>query len=290
MAKLVHMTVVPHDPTLPAAAKGLAPPSEATHRLLNGLERLRSNLADARPDCILMVGSDHLCSFFMNNMAPFLIGKADRIVGPPSYEMRDWHLDACNLPVEGRLARRILTQGYERDVDFAYSDEFVADHALTIPLSFMRPEGDLPVAPIFLNFLAPPLPPARRYLKVGRTVRDIIDDWDDGMRVAVIATGHMTNGVGGPLMLRSATEPETEWDRETRDRLLANDIAGVLAQASWDKMYAQGSNTVGFLGYIFALGLAAGAPVSWHDYIFGSNTLLSLLLEWGEGQLNGSRA
>jgi protocatechuate 4,5-dioxygenase beta chain len=284
------MSVVPHDPTLPAAAQGRAPMSDPVRRLLDGMERLRRNLAESRPDCILMIGSDHLCSFFMDNMPPFLVGKAERIVGPPHYEVRDWHLDPVDVPVEGRLARHILTQGYERDVDFAYSDEFVADHALTIPLNFMRPENDLPVAPIFLNFLAPPLPPAKRYLKVGQTVRQIIDDWDDDMRVAVIATGHMTNGAGGPLMLRSAKEPETAWDRATYERIMANDIDGVLAQASWDKMYAEGNNTPGFLGFVFTLGLALGAPVTWHDYIHGPNTLLCLLLEWSEAQLNGGEA
>ncbi len=295
MAKLVHLSVVPHDPVMPAAAAGLRPASPDTRRVLDGIDRLRAGLAASRPDCIVIAGSDHLCQFFFDNMAPFLIGKAERIVGPPDYEQRDWQLDPYDAPIEARLARRILTQGFEHEVDFAYSDEFVVDHAFTIPLNFMRPQGDLPIVPIFLNFMAPPVPPARRYLKVGGIVRTIIDEWDEDMRVAVIATGHMTNGVGGPTMLRHAEVPESDWDRTIDDCMRRNDVAGIVAHASWEEMYAQGNNTPGFLGFVFAYGVANGAPYSWYDDVPSATQPLQSLLEWTEDRLNadsreGSRA
>ncbi len=226
----------------------------------------------------------------MNNMPAFLIGKAERVVGPPAYEQRDFDLEPYDAPIEGRLARRILTQGFEHDVDFAYSDEFVVDHAFSVPLNFMRPQCDLPVVPIFLNFLAPPVPPARRYRKVGSIVRKIIEEWDEPLRVAVITTGHMTNGVGGPYMMRHAQQPESDWDRIINDAMLANDVDTIVAHSSWEEMYAQGNNTPGFLGYVFAYGVADGAPFSWHDYVASSSQPLLTLLEWNEDQLNGGRA
>jgi protocatechuate 4,5-dioxygenase beta chain len=295
MAKLVHLSVVPHEPTLPAAAAGLRPNvSEATRRILDGIGRMRRGLEDAKPDCIVMVGSDHLCQFFMNNMPPFLVGKAERVVGPPGYEQRDWQLQPYDAQVEGRLARRILTEGFEYEVDFAYSDEFVIDHAFTVPLNFMRPQADLPIVPIFLNFLAPPVPPARRYLKLGGIVRRIIEEWDEDMRVAVIATGHMTNGVGGPYMMRHTQMPESEWDRTINRLILANDVPGIVSHASWEEMYSYGNNTPGFLGYVFAFGVANGAPYSWYDYVASPTQQLLALLEWDEAQLgaklNGGRS
>lgn len=111
---------------------------------------------------------------------------------------RDWRLATYDAPIEGKLARYMLTQGFEYEVDFAYSDEFIVDHAFSVPLNFMRPQADIPIVPIFLNFLAPPVPPARRYHKIGGIVREIIEEWPEDLRVAVICTGHMTNGVGGP--------------------------------------------------------------------------------------------
>jgi protocatechuate 4,5-dioxygenase beta chain len=288
MARLVKMVVVPHEPTLPAAARGEgAPPAETTRQVLAEFKTLRRSIAEARPDVLVIVGNDHLCQFFMNNMPPFLIGKAQAMMGPPSYEMADWGLESYHAPIAGRLARAILTQGFERDVDFAYSDEFVADHAFTIPLNFLRPEGDLPIVPIFLNVLAPPVPPARRYLKVGQVVRQIIEGYDEDIRVAVIATGHLTNGVGGPYMMRHTQMAETAWDRTVHDLIVRNDIPGVVARSSWAEMYEQGNNTPGFLAYVFALGIADGAPISRDRYIPSNAHPLCLFLEWDEARLNG---
>ena len=287
MAKLVHLSVCPHDPVLPGIGRDGRPVSAEASRLLEGIARMRGGLAASRPDVIVMAGSDHLCQFFFNNMPPFLIGKAERIVGPPGYEQRDWGLKTYDAQIEGKLARYVLTQGFEHEVDFAYSDEFIVDHAFSVPLNFMRPEADLPIVPIFLNFLAPPVPPAKRYLKLGGIVRKIIEQYDENLRVAVICTGHMTNGVGGPYMLRHTERPESDWDRAINAAMLANDVDGILAHCSWEEMYAQGNNTPGFLGFVFAYGMAAGAPFSWHDYVPSRSQPLMTMLEWNEGQLNG---
>lgn len=287
MARLVHLSVCPHDPVLPGAiARGNASPEAI--RLFEGITRMRDNLAASKPDVIVMAGSDHLCQFFFNNMPPFLIGKAERVVGPPGFEQRDWGLATYDAEIEGKLARYILTEGFEREVDFAYSDEFVVDHAFSVPLNFMRPEADIPIVPIFLNFLAPPVPPARRYLKVGKIVREIIEDWPEDIRVAVICTGHMTNGVGGPYMMRHTERPESEWDKTINDAILRNDVDDLVAHSSWEEMYAQGNNTPGFLGFIFAYGVANGAPYSFHDYIPSRNQPLMIVLDWTEAQLNGA--
>ncbi len=290
MARLVHLSVVPHDPVLPGIGKGPNPASPDAQRLLDGIARMRKGLEDSRPDIIVMAGSDHLCQFFFNNMPPFLIGKAERIAGPPGYEQRDWRLDTYDAPIAGKLARHILTEGFEHEVDFAYSDEFVVDHAFSVPLNFMRPQADLPVAPIFLNFLAPPVPPARRYRKVGGIVRKIVEEWDEDLRVAVICTGHMTNGVGGPYMLRHTERPESDWDRTINAAILRNDVDDLVAHSSWEEMYAQGNNTPGFLGFIFAFGVADGARPTFHDYVPSRNQPLMILLEWSEDQLNGGRS
>ena len=289
MAKLVHLSVCPHDPVLPGAiARGNASPEGV--RLFEGITRMRENLAASKPDVIVMAGSDHLCQFFFNNMPPFLIGKAERIAGPPGYEQRDWGLATYDADIEGKLARFMLTQGFEHEVDFAYSDEFIVDHAFSVPLNFMRPEADIPIVPIFLNFLAPPVPPAKRYLKVGRIVRQVIEDWPEDIRVAVICTGHMTNGVGGPYMMRHTERPESEWDKIINAAMLRNDVDALVAHSSWDEMYAQGNNTPGFLGFIFAYGVANGAPFSWQDYIPSDKQPLMIVLEWTEAQLNGGEA
>ena len=65
-------------------------------------------------------------------------------------------------------------------------------------------------------------------------------------------------------------------------------VADLVAHSSWDEMYAQGNNTPGFLGFIFAYGVASGAAFSWHDYVPSKNQPLMILLEWTEDQLNAN--
>jgi protocatechuate 4,5-dioxygenase beta chain len=176
MAKIVALIAAPHDPTLPIAAR-LAPLGKAQPGAEEGLAHfaaLRDMLKQARPDVLVSIGSDHFGQWFMNNMPQFMVGKATRLVGPLPDEQDAWGLESVDLPIQGDLARHILRAGLNEGVDFSFSDEFIADHSFTIPLNFLRPEHDLPVVPLFINLLAPPVPPGWRYAEVGEVVRNVI--------------------------------------------------------------------------------------------------------------------
>lgn len=292
MAKLVSLIAVPHDPTLPIserlAHEGKADPGALP--ALAHLATLRQRLADARPDTIVVIGSDHLGQWFMNNMAPFMVGKATRMKGPFPAEIASWGLKSCDLPIDGKLARQILRGGLERGVDFAFSDEFVADHSFTIPLNFLRPEDDLPVVPVFINLLVPPVPPGWRYRQVGDVIRSTIEDDGSDRRVAVIATGHLSNSVGGPNMMRSLVEPESEWDRNIWRLINENNIDEVVRLSTWDQLFAVGNGTPGFLGYVLAFGLARGASPSFAEMVATKAQPACAFLGWDETSLTGGRA
>lgn len=289
MARLVSLIAVPHDPTLPIAermaAQGEADPGALP--ALENLSQLRTQLAAARPDAIVMVGSDHLNQWFLNNMAPFMIGKAPRLTGPFPDEIASWGLQKCDLPIDGDLARHLLKNGYAQGVDFAFSDEFTADHSFTIPLNFLRPENDLPVVPVFVNLLAPPVPPGSRYAQVGDVLRAGIENAPSAQRIAMIVTGHMSNNVGGPQMLSIQKQPKSEWDAETWELIMANDVAALLKRATWDQLYAQGNGTPGFLGYCLALGVARGRAPSFADLVATTAQPPCAFLGWDEVALNG---
>lgn len=292
MARLVSLIGVPHDPTLPIAARlrgeGKAHPGAIP--ALDCLAELRDMLAAARPDVIVMAGSDHLNQWFFDNMAPFMVGKPTRLKGPFPSEMKAWGLESCDLPVHGALARHILKQGFEEGVDFAFSDEFVADHSFTIPLDFLRPQHDLPVVPLFVNLLAPPVPPGKRYAAVGSAVRACVESFSEDTRVALIVTGHMSNGVGGPGMIHNMTEPESEWDRAMWARIEANDVAEIVRHSTWDQLYAAGNGTPGFLAYVLAYGAARGAPPSYRRLVATAAQPACAFLAWDDAALNGGAA
>lgn len=292
MAKLVSLIGVPHDPTLPIAARlrpqGKAPPGALP--ALDCFAELRGALAAARPDVVVMAGSDHLNQWFFDNMAPFMVGKAERMTGPFPAEVAAWGLETCDLPVHGGLARHILKQGFEDGVDFAFSNEFVADHSFTIPLNFLRPEHDLPVVPLFVNLLAPPVPPGRRYAQVGSAIRSGIERLADDLRVALVVTGHMANAVGGPAMLTSVVEGGTEWDRAMWARIEANDVDAILRHSTWDQLFAAGNGTPGFLAYVLAYGVARGAPASYRRLVANTAQPACAFLAWDEATLDGGAA
>lgn len=289
MARLVSLVAVPHDPTLPIAAR-LESEGKANPGAIPALEDfryLRQKLAAARPDVIVMVGSDHLNQWFMDNMAPFLVGKASRMRGPFPSEVRSWGLQSCDLPIDGALARSILKGGFERGVDFAFSDEFVADHSFTIPLNFLRPENDLPVVPLFINLLMPPVPPGWRYRQVGEVIRAAIEADGTDKRVAVIVTGHMSNSVGGPQMLQVRSQPLSPWDAQIWSLIEANRVDDITARANWDELFAAGNGTPGFLAYVLAFGMARGAASVWRDLVATSAQPACAFLEWDEISLEG---
>lgn len=292
MAHLAALLSVPHDPTLPIsarlAAEGKAHPGALP--ALAHLETQRAFLAEAKPDVLVVIGSDHFGQWFMNNMPQFMVGKTSRLQGPFPNEIRSWGLKACDIPVEGDLARHILRRGLEKGVDFSFSDEFTADHSFTIPINFVRPENDLPVVPIFINLLAPPVPPGWRYAQVGLAIREAVEEWDSNKRVAIIGTGHMTNAVGSPFMMDIQATPETEWDRRVWALLKAGDMDELVRLASWDQLYAQGNGTPGFLGIMLMLGAAAGATPAFAEMVATTAQPALAFLSWGEADLRKDAA
>lgn len=292
MPRLVSVIGVPHDPTLPIAARlrGAGKAHPGALPALDCFAELRDMLAAARPDVIVMAGSDHLNQWFFDNMAPFMVGKPGRLKGPFPSEVRSWGLEPCDLPVHGALARHILKQGFEEGVDFAFSDEFVADHSFTIPMNFLRPQHDLPVVPLFVNLLAPPVPPGRRYAAVGSAVRACIESFPESLRAALVVTGHMANSVGGPAMLESVVEGGVAWDRAMWARIEANEVEEIVRRSTWDELYAAGNGTPGFLAYVLAFGAARGAPASYRKLVATAAQPACAFLAWDDAALNGDAA
>src|SRR5205823_4279105 len=105
----------------------------------------------------------------------------------------------------------------------------------TMPLSFIRPERDVPIVPLWTNVMAPPIPPAQRFYNVGLAIRGIVAELPAQLRVAVLASGHMANSVGAPGMLRIRTDPEHARDRVMRE--VTRDAGAVAASLAETPAY-----------------------------------------------------
>jgi protocatechuate 4,5-dioxygenase beta chain len=255
MAKLVEIIGITHSPNFPGMI--LEPnPEPAIVQAAEDYESMKKRMAGFRPDVLVVIASDHLNQFFMDNMPPFLIGKAPRAEGPFAHEARTFGIAPYRAEIDVDAAKSLLQSGSKLGVDFAFSDEFRLDHAFTVPLNFIRPEMDLPIVPIFTNVMAPPIPPARRFYEVGKAIRRMIEDLPADKRVGVISSGHLAIEIGGPKEGRSSSDPE--FDRRMMDLIGRGETETVIEEATWDRMMAAGNVTPGFSNFVLLMGLADG--------------------------------
>lgn len=282
MASVVQVLCTPHDPLLPGVAAGGSAAPEPLRRSIAHFAELRARLAAARPDVLVVVSGDHFNQWFYDNMPTFLIGKAVRARGPFPHEQELFGIGSYDTALEGDIARHLLRGGFERGIDFSYSDDFLLDHGFTVPLSFLRPEQDLPVVPIFTNVMAPPVATGRRFYDLGAAIVEMVEAHPADLRVAIIASGHLSNAIGNPAMAQFQTEPETEWDKRVWEQITAGDTESLIKETTYDSLAAIGSGTPGFLDFLFALGAVGGVTPDYAEKVASTFAPPTGFLAWGD--------
>ena len=212
---------------------------------------LRTRLAAAKPDLIVAVANDHLDNFFFDNMPAFAVATGPEVEGPFWYEAEIMHLPAYRADVEQALAQHILRTGIEAGMAFSQVHDFRIDHAFTLPLSFVRPEEDLPIVPIVTNAFGYPIPPNGTWYELGRFLRRTIEAWRDPRRVAVIGSFNMTVDVGGPKM----GNYNTAFNAWLLDQMGKGNRDDILAHLTVPRLLEEGNSTAEFLNYVTVLGV-----------------------------------
>jgi len=214
---------------------------------------IAEHLQAVQPDVLVMFDSDHLNTFFLDNLpllsvgvAPGTCGPNDGTPGMPRYE----------VPVHEQLAQSIRAHGISRAFDLGVSQEFEVDHSILVPLHFLTPKMQLPIVPIFIAGIVPPLPLARRCFALGQMVREAADAWPDSLRVAILASGSISLDIGGPLaphgQLTGAADPA--WVSEVLEYLRRADHDDLLNAATADRLARAGNIGGELLNWIALLG------------------------------------
>jgi aromatic ring-opening dioxygenase catalytic subunit (LigB family) len=171
-----------------------ADPEQAKH-IMGGFKEVRRRISETKPDAIFVVGTDHIKTFFLNNMPTFCLGIGE--------ECRAWGeggVPKYQVTVHKKLARTILEACLRGGFDLAYSEEMPLDHAFMTPLHFIRPEMDIPIIPLFQNHAVRPLPKPVRCYQLGAMIREAVEKQCDGARIAMLGTGGLSHWVGRPQM------------------------------------------------------------------------------------------
>lgn len=265
MAELVAVIASTHHPfyyktsTLP---EGERPPFAA--EWISKIQNFRETLTKARPDVLVMVGSDHFHQLWLDNMPQFLVGKAPVYDANWYNEEREFGLPRMRLAGDEAFSQHILREGLDAGFDLAFSNELRIDHSITCPIITLRPEADLPIVPIYTNIFAPPLPQPKRFVQLGRTIRELVESMPGNQRVAVIGTGHLSLELGGPRQF-GPTGPDPEFDRKAVEWIASGDIEGTLAEVTLDSLHRPGNATHGFMDFMLMMGVAGEGAKA--DYV-----------------------
>ncbi len=249
MAEIVAAIGVPHTPGFPELVARLGPNCEVA-RLFAEVER---HLAAVQPDVLVIFDSDHLSTFFYNNLPTFCIGAADQTAGPNDHTKMPHY----NIGVNSALAKKIRGYGIGAGFDLSLSEEFEIDHSIMVPLHFVTPRMNIPIVPIFINGLSPPLPAARRCFDLGEVVRRAIESWPGNMRVAILASGSFSLEIGGPRISHGKRSgvPDPGWASSVLKRLEKAEVNELLNEATNDRLLKAGNIGGELLNWIAMLGV-----------------------------------
>lgn len=128
MANLVAVLATTHHPFFYRAST--APPEskpEFAGEWVRKVTAYRETLSRARPDVLVMVGSDHFHQLFYDNMPQFLIGKAPFYDANYYNEEREFGLPRMVLKGHEELSAYLLRAGLDAGFDLAFSNELRVD-------------------------------------------------------------------------------------------------------------------------------------------------------------------
>lgn len=249
MAQIVAGFGVPHTPVFPFFVKRDGPNCETAKLFTAQADRL----AASAPDVIVMFDTDHLNTFFFDNLPIFAIG-VDKSFTGPNDEPREVPL--YTVPSAPDLARHIRQAGIAAGFDIALVRKFSVDHSVVVPLHFLTPAMNVPIVPIFISGHVPPLPTAQRCYAFGQAVGRAIASWPSASRVIVMGSGSFSLEVGGPRMApgRDHGVPDPDWAAHVIALLEGNQIEALIAQATEERMFRAGNVGGELLNWIAMLG------------------------------------
>ncbi|RJG03108.1 hypothetical protein [Noviherbaspirillum sedimenti] len=236
------------------------------------LDRVAAELAEARPDVIVVIGDDQDELFKLQHMPALAIFYGEKIIMHPHGEAVDhlpeWHQQALRGYSQDKAnehlgapayARAVIDGLLERGVDVGASSE-VTDpiragfgHAFGFVNHRLLDNRPVPVVPVMLNTYFPPnvMRPWRCY-DVGRLLRQAIESIPDDRRVAIVASGGLSHFATDEAVDRKVLTALQTGDAETLRALPVTALKS-------------GSSEI--LNWVMAGGALEGLKNQWAEYI-----------------------
>ena len=172
-------------------------------------------LAERKPDVLFVTYNDHVTSFFFDHYSAFALGIGE------SYAVADEGGGQRDLPpLKGhtRLAQHVRAALVADEFDMSFFQDRPLDHGCFSPMCMLmprKPAWPIPIVPLQIGVLQFPVPSARRFYRLGRSLRRAIESYPEDLKVAIVATGGLSHQVHG----ERAGFNNTEWDMHFLDLL-----------------------------------------------------------------------
>lgn len=206
---------------------------EQAERVFAGMRELGHRLRDTQPSVLVMITSDHLNNFKLDQPMPFAIGTAD--VYTPYGDM-----GLSTDPIKGHatFAAGFAKFANERSFGLATPPRLRPDHGVMIPLGIVDPARELRVVPLYLNTVFTPAPTPGQSWRLGKLLRDYVENvCEDGERVALLAGGGLSHWLGVP----QEGHVNEAWDHWFMDVLAQGRGAG-LAKLTTEQILSDAGN------------------------------------------------
>ncbi len=185
MGKIVAAVATVHAPQL-----FVRPPTEVPEQLdadIAAMRVLGKDIEDAKPDLAIVIGSDHLETFFLSSVPTFAVVAGEK--SHAAFANRSWDIPV-HLPFADALLEKLMQRGF----DMAYSQDAILGHSFAAVYEWVIEGRNIPVVPIFVNTYLPPLPSPQRCYALGKAIAEIVEERPE--RVAIIASGGLSHYPG----------------------------------------------------------------------------------------------
>ena len=220
--------------------------SQQVAELMNTFQEMKEEIHQFHPDLVLLISSEHINKFFLDNVPAFCVGVAPQYDGPS-----DKGLGVPHTIFNGQeaFAEQFVEYAYDNGFDVSYTRHWSLDHGYMVPLHMLT-DYKYPVVPIFVNAALPPCPTSRRCLELGKLIRNYIQTQGHAQKIVVIGAGGLSHSVGAQDMGRI----DESFDKKFLGYLETGDEQA-LASLSYQEMLEAGNSTPEILSWIAAAGI-----------------------------------
>ena len=234
---------------------------------MTALMKLRQILSKTSPDILVVVGDDQHENLLDDNMPVFCVFRGPAVIAVrrqttalplwAQVEDRTRALPLENYTCNPGLAEHLIQYLNSHGFDVASSNKLRPDiglgHAFRNVYDQIMPEGRFPIVPLMVNTFFPPNQPSpRRCYALGEALAEAIDAWDNGKKVAIVASGGLSHVI-----------IDEELDRVTLDALRGADKEALCALPV-DKL-VHGNSEI--RNWIVMAGAVQGLKMSLVDYV-----------------------